>query len=119
MVSSNVTFAVRRGVAIVFVFLLLSCIGVPASGESSGADPADFVRNFGDRATAMLADKSQSPEERATEFRHLFTSHFDVGAISRYTLGRYWHQASDDERAEYRAAFEDFIVVTYARRLEG
>lgn len=119
MVISDLAFAARRGVVVVFVLLLLSTGANTVSSGSHGAAPADFIRGFGDRASAMLADKSQTAEERATEFRHLFTSHFDVDTISRYTLGKYWREASDEERAQYRAAFEDFIVVTYARRLEG
>lgn len=122
MVSRNVAFAARLGLAVVLALLLLAGpgpLGANGAAAEPEKDPADFVRTFGAQATEMLADRSQTPEQRAQRFRHLFTAHFDVDAISRYTLGRYWHKANEQERADYRAVFEDFIVATYARRLEG
>jgi phospholipid transport system substrate-binding protein len=46
----------------------------------------------------------------------MLTEAFDVPAIARFVLGRYWRIASDGEKAEYLKLFEDFIVQTYVQR---
>jgi phospholipid transport system substrate-binding protein len=86
----------------------------PATAEAAAA----FVGSLSDRGTAMLSDPGLGPKERALAFRRLFTSSFQVDAISRFVLGRHWRRASAAEKAEYRTLFEDYIVAIYARRLD-
>ena len=110
----------RTGQAAAAVLLALVMISgvaraqTPATAEAA----AGFVGSLSDQGTAVLSDPGLGPEERALAFRRLFTSSFEVDAISRFVLGRYWRRASAAEKAEYRALFEDYIIATYARRLE-
>jgi phospholipid transport system substrate-binding protein len=87
---------------------------IPATAEAAAAT----IGALRDQGTAMLNDPGLGPEERVLAFRRLFTSSFAVGAISRFVLGRHWRRASAAERVEYRALFEDYIIATYARRLD-
>lgn len=43
--------------------------------------------------------------------------HFDFRAMSRTVLGRYWREASDDQRARFIGEFRDLLVRTYATAL--
>lgn len=43
--------------------------------------------------------------------------HFDFRAMSRTVLGRYWRQASDDQRQRFVSEFRDLLVRTYATAL--
>ncbi len=43
--------------------------------------------------------------------------HFDFSAMSRTVLGRYWRQASDDQRRRFVSEFRDLLVRTYATAL--
>ena len=43
--------------------------------------------------------------------------HFDFSAMSRTVLGRYWRQASDDQRRRFVGEFRDLLVRTYATAL--
>ena len=42
---------------------------------------------------------------------------FDFRAMSRTVLGRYWREASEDQRARFTAEFRDLLVRTYATAL--
>jgi phospholipid transport system substrate-binding protein len=101
--------------------VLLLATGV-AHAESSLAkkdDPALFLRDFSSEAIGVLADGELSDKARDIAFRRLFTEGFDVDMISRFVLGRYWRAATKQQRSEYRQLFEDFIIETYSRRLNG
>jgi len=90
-------------------------LGAYAQASVDGADA--FIRRLGGDAIHMLSDKSLDPSQRESEFRRLLTRGFDMDEISRFALGRFWRQASDAEKAEYRHLFEDYIVEAYATRL--
>jgi phospholipid transport system substrate-binding protein len=92
-------------------------LGAPRPAIAGGPDdPAVFVREFSAQAIGVLADQSLSGEHRQQAFRDLLTAGFDVKAISRFVLGRYWRRATEVQRAEFTGLFEDLIVATYSRK---
>jgi phospholipid transport system substrate-binding protein len=88
-----------------------------ASGAASLADPADYVRTFGERAVATLADRNLSPAQRQADLRHLLAANIDAQAIGRFVLGRYGQRASTAEQTEFDRLFAETIVATYTRHL--
>lgn len=87
-------------------------LGAPAAVSEGG----QFVTDLASRAVAELTTREVPMQERVTRFRAMLTEAFDVPAIGRFVLGRYWRLASESERAEYLRLFEDYIVQTYAYR---
>lgn len=105
-----------RGLTIVGAVALLA-VGAPRPAVAAGlGDPAIFVRNFSAQAIDVLADRSLSGERRELAFRELLTTGFDIKAISRFVLGRYWRRTTEAEREEFMGLFEDLIVATYSRK---
>lgn len=98
--------------AVVFVALAFAPAPSHAAGDAKG-----FVKSLADQALSVLADNKLSNGDREKAFRALFVGHFDVNALSRFALGRYWRTASKDQRNEYQRLFADFIVASYAARL--
>lgn len=98
-------------------FLVISphVIATPASAEKSGASV--FLQGLADEAVAVLTEGNISKESRQRAFRNLVQRGFDLPSVGRFVLGRYWRRANDTERAEFLRLFEDYIVVTYSRRL--
>lgn len=91
--------------------------GALAARAEGGSAPTDFVRDFGDRAVTLLSDDGLDAPGREAALRRLLSENFDVPVIGRFVLGRYWRTASEPERAEFAALFEEMIVATYARQL--
>lgn len=83
---------------------------------AAGTDPAAFVQSLGEQALASLTGNDVTPSLRNERFRDLLHQNFDVPAIGKTVLGRYWRVATDQEREEYLKLFEDFLVVNYAKR---
>ncbi len=82
----------------------------------AAAEPTAFVTDLADRAITRLTAKELNQAARNAEFRKLLVSNFDVPAIGRFVLGRYWREANDAQRAEYMKLFEDLLVITYGNR---
>jgi phospholipid transport system substrate-binding protein len=96
-----------------FLFLVLVY-----SAPAQAATPEDFVKNMGDQAFTSLSEPGLTPEERTKRFRDLLNQAFDLPRIARFTLGRYWRTATDEEQQEFVKLFEEFVIQTYARRFQ-
>ena len=84
---------------------------------SAGASsPEEFVRETGARVLSSLDEKGLDTTERARRFRNFLNEAFDLPAITRFVLGRYWRTASDEQKAEFASLFEKYLVQAYANR---
>lgn len=92
----------------------------PTSGRADQADDAGaFLISLTDRAIADLADKSVPMADRKESFRGIFKDGFDIPAIGRFVLGRYWRAADKAARAEFLVVFEDVMVERFAPQFAG
>ena len=108
---------VARTLCAVGIALLAATGSAMASEGEKAKEAVKFLRGFGDEAIAMLSDRGLSADQRRSEFRQLIKAGFELPAISRFVLGRHWHKATAQERQEFAELFEDFVTITYAKRL--
>lgn len=104
---------VHRPAAPVLAALLtaFAWLALPAAAAQDATQKAaDHVERLGDRAIDELADASVPQDERAARFRTLLNDGFDVPAIARFVLGRYWRVASPQEREAFMDTFERVLV---------
>jgi len=84
------------------ILTVLAGLGVAfvAPGVPSAQDAAAgaFLESLAHDIFAKLDDSSLSQTEKARDLRSLFRQNFDVPAISRFVLGKYWRKASTAER---------------------
>ena len=79
-------------------------------------DPGSYVMEITTNAINTLTNKSTSQNEKEVQFGELFDKNFDVSSISRFVLGKYWKQASLDQKKNFIKAFRNYIVKTYSSR---
>lgn len=98
--------------------LLVLVFGFALAASTAGAaqDASGFIQGLVDDALKALANKQMSQEDKAKEFRTLLDKDFDMPRISRFVLGHYWKDASDQERQKFLALFEEYVVRSYAAR---
>ena len=70
-------------------------------------DAKKFIDGLGESAISSLTGSTLSPAERATRFRAMMVAHFDMPAISKFSLGRYWKIATPEQQTEFQKLFED------------
>jgi phospholipid transport system substrate-binding protein len=105
----------RRSTLIAALMVLVGALA-PAIPAAAAADPAAIISNLGSRALEVLG-KDATQSQRVARFRELLRQDFDVPGIGRFVLGRYWNQATEEQRAEFVKLFEDYIAMAYATRL--
>ena len=82
----------------------------------AGAGPGEYVIEMTKNAIDTLTNQSISQEEKEHKFGKLFDKNFDVPSISRFVLGKYWKQASTDQKKKFIKTFRNYVVKTYSSR---
>jgi phospholipid transport system substrate-binding protein len=88
------------------------------AAATSDAGPAAFafIQGLGNDAIKELTNPAIPRPEREVRFRRLLNDHFDMAAMSKFVLGRYYRSIDETRRAEFQRLFVDFIVGSYAER---
>jgi phospholipid transport system substrate-binding protein len=94
--------------------LLATASAAPVWAQAQ--DAARFIAQLADQAVTRLTGPGITQAERVNRFRVMFNDGFDVQAIARFAMGRYYNTATPAEQTEYLKLFEDLIVQTYATR---
>jgi phospholipid transport system substrate-binding protein len=112
-----------RGFWIALLAIAVAAIAGAApsrAGEDGWLSEAPMlIRSLDHQASKILRAKNLDEADRERSFRAMFVGSFDVVAIGRFVLGRYWRTASDEQKSEFLGLFEDMIITTYSRRLTG
>ena len=82
----------------------------------AGDDPGAYVMAMTKNAIDTLTSQSISQQEKELQFGQLFDKNFDVPSISRFVLGKYWKQASTDQKKKFIKTFRNYVVKTYSSR---
>lgn len=77
-----------------------------------------FMSDMGENVISLLTNQSISDKERADQFRTILETQFNLKAIGKFVLGRYWKQASDKEKQTFLSLFKETTVATYATRFK-
>ena len=94
----------------------LAFVAAPAGADDANPAASTYMQSLGSKAIAELTDPAVPQADRQARFRALLDQHFDMSAIAKFTLGRYWRTATDEQRTEFRKLFEDFLVQSYSTR---
>ncbi|HXV23704.1 MAG TPA: ABC transporter substrate-binding protein [Alphaproteobacteria bacterium] len=117
--SDSIGNAIRGGlVAVALALSVLFPVTSMATAQDfmSMKDPGAFIDKLGEAALQSLTAEDLDSAERRERFRDLLNRSFNIPGIGRFVLGRYWNQATEEERQEYLNLFEELIVKTYADR---
>ncbi len=109
---------------IVGIFTLAATGAVALAGSASAgsfdSEAKRFVGSITTRTAAMVGDGSATTE--ADRIRRLYgfvDNVIDVPAIARFTMGRYWRQATEQQRAEFKKLFRGYVAFSVADRIKA
>ena len=105
-----------RVIRTLLIAVVLAFVAAPAGADDANPAASAFLQSLGSQAIKELTNPAVPQSERQARFRTLLDEHFDMGAIAKFTLGRYWRTATEEQRTEFRQLFEDFIVQSYSTR---
>ena len=76
-----------------------------------------FVEQLSTEALAALRSQDGSWAEREAKVKTILREGFDFQVIGRFALGPAWRKASPEQREIYQRLFEQYVLLTYSRRL--
>ena len=86
--------------------------------QTSPQEAAKFVQALGSEAVLLQsAVRSEPLEKRAAVLQGLVRRGFNLELISQFVLGRFWHRATAEQRAEFQELFTEYLTNSYARHL--
>ena len=93
-----------------YIFTVLVALAIAVPAQASTGEPDRFLKEFADRAIASLTEEGVDRTERAERFADLLEEGFDIPEISQFVTARYWREASDDQKADFIDAFNNYLV---------
>ena len=111
----------KRKVGILVIMLLpLLTVTAPAQDLEKPEDVIlSIVENVIARITAEREMLDAQPETVYNLINDLIIPVFDFNNMSRWILGKYWKQASEEQRTIFTAEFKNLLVRTYAKAVLG
>lgn len=99
--------------------LLVPILVVSGSvGPARSDDPATgVVRKFYDGLIAVMRS-GQVTRVRFEQLKPVMMRTFDVPVMAQRVLGSHWNTLTPETRRRFQAAYADFIVATYASKLD-
>lgn len=105
-----------------FVILLLPALTITTHAQDIEKPEGvilSTVDNVIARITAERETLDAQPDTVYNLINDLIIPVFDFNSMSRWILGKYWKQASEQQRAIFTEEFKDLLVRTYAKAVLG
>ena len=112
-IGSSARMGRAIGVTFLCVVMIVAAPGARGIAAQGPADAAAFLADLSAKAVNQLDAPGLADDEKQRRFRLLLNEGFDVKAIARFVLGRYWRGASEQERQEFLNVFEDSMVFRF------
>lgn len=101
------------------VLILFLSLAAPLASPAAQGPAEALVANLANQAIPVLTRSDLPEAQREAKFRQLLHEGFDMNQIARLVLGRYWNQATPEERAEFTKLLENYLVQLYGDRFIG
>lgn len=90
--------------------------GAHAQNAGSATKAVHFVRQAGDELVGVINGGGSAADKRQALSR-IIDQKVDVDGIARFCLGRYWREASPEQKKHYLALFHEVLVTNITAKL--
>ena len=106
----------------ILVILLLPLVASTAPAQDI-EKPEDVILSTVDNVIARITAEREmldaQPDTVYDLINDLIIPVFDFNSMSRWILGKYWKQASEEQRVVFTTEFKNLLVRTYAKAVLG
>jgi len=99
--------------------LLLSILSLSLTlpPPARAADTAGgYIQTLGNQALAVITNKGFDKGQKQVRLEKLFSDNVDFPWVGRFVMGRFWRQASEEQKTRYLKAYQKFLVLHYTSR---
>src|SRR5579872_4761778 len=106
--------SLRRFISITLIFVIY------LSAHSAWAAPTDdaskYIQGLGDQALAVITNKHYGSQQKQKALEKIFSGSVDFPWVGRFVMGRFWREATDDQKARYLKEYQKFLILHYTSR---
>lgn len=66
--------------------------------------------------TLTIIQSADNKDAKQKKLNKLFSDNVDFPWVGRFVMGRFWRQATDDQKARYLPAYQKFLILHYTSR---
>lgn len=103
-------------VAILVASVFFAAAPVQAKMALTADDASKYVQSLADQALVTISDKTLTKEKKQDKLNKIFADNIDFNWVGRFVMGRYWRQATDDQKTRYLKEYQNFIILHYTSR---
>jgi len=106
-----------------FLFAVLASLtlfqfSIPAQADDAAITKAHpereaFAKDFAQTVITILHDHKKSYADRKDVLRRAFSNSVDIDWIAKFALGRYWRDATDEQKARYTSLYRHYLTESY------
>ncbi len=111
MICRRLILTASMSFALSIIALTMNVNNARAGDLAEGAE--NFIRSMSETAIQELTAPDITRDERKLRLKNVIDTYFYVPGIGQWVLGRFWRQASVDERKEYIDLFGKLIIESY------
>ena len=90
------------------------------TAESKNSDQYEaFVNKTGNAIIQILVNKGSPLSSRKIEFRRVLNSQFDMNAIGKFVMSKYWRGLNEDQKQTFLKLFKEAVVENYAAQFDN
>lgn len=105
-----------RNVAARLLVWVMMAAPLSAQADASADQARQLMDTVGHQALDIIGNASLNKDEKQKQLEVLFSGNVDIPWVGHFVLGRYWRDASEEQRAHYLQEYEKFITANYAGR---
>lgn len=97
-------------------FMVAAAPSLAAAQSSGEAQSARFIEQTVQRLVTVVNGPGSAADKRQ-EMQEIIDSAVDVDGVARFCLGRFWNDASPEQRADYTKLFHEVLVNNITSKL--
>src|SRR5437762_3212562 len=91
------------------------CLASPAL--ASDIDSANqYVQGVAGQTLGVISGKKLTKEQKEARLEKLFADNIDFPWVGRFVMGRFWREATEEQKARYLKHYQKFLILHYTSR---
>ncbi len=96
------------------VFFSASVFAAPASDGEKAA--GKYMEDVASKALDIITSEKLTKAAKQAKLDRIFAENVDIKWVGRFVMGRYWRDATDDQKTRYLKEYEAFLIKHYTSR---
>lgn len=106
----------RLSCLLVALALCFTGAAQPVYATETSDSAGGYIQMLGNQALGVITDKSLSKDQKQAKLESIFSANVDFPWVGKFVMGRFWREATDDQKARYLKAYEKFLIIHYTSR---